>query len=144
MRTWQRKGYTVEERAFDHDLHCFAVVQPGQEDQIIYPATIEDMQAIIADLDNGADVDGWEDGMGNTISIVTMSHEEMMDKAWRFIEDVGITDDENVHAEDPDNRYLVENVHAVRDAYYSDLEDGLDIEEEDVCGFLDRHGIKWQ
>lgn len=73
-----------------------------------------------------------------------LSHEDMMEKAWKFIEDVGITDDENVHAEDPDNRYLVENVHAVRDAYYSDLEDGLDIEEEDVCGFLDRHGIKWQ
>lgn len=143
MRTWQRNGYTVEERAFDHDLHCFAVVQPGQEDQIIYPATIEDMQAIIADLDNGADVDGWEDGMGNVISVVTMSHEDMVSKAWAFIEEAGITEDKAAYQKD-DTLILVDDVHKVRDAYYSDLESGVEIEDEDVYGFLDRHDIKWQ
>ena len=143
MRTWTRKGYHVEERGYDYDLHCFAVVQLGQEDHIIYPATIEDMQAIIADLDNGADVDGWEDGMGNTISIVTMSHEDMMSKAWVFIEEAGITEDKAVYQEDS-TFILVDDIHNVRDAYYRDLEGGVKIEDEDVYRFLDRHGIKWQ
>ena len=67
MKTWTREGYTVEEREFDYDLHCFAVVVEGKEDQIITPDSIEAMESIIADLDNGEDVDGWEDGNGNTI-----------------------------------------------------------------------------
>ena len=71
-----------------------------------------------------------------------MTHEKMMEKAWKFIEEVGITEDKAAHQKD-DTLILVENVHAVRDAYYSDLENGVDIEDEDVCGFLDRHGINW-
>lgn len=70
MKTWERKGYKIEERDFDYSLHVFAVIQDGQEEQIIYPATIEDMQEIIADLDAGAEVKGWEDGNGNDIIIV--------------------------------------------------------------------------
>lgn len=67
MRKWEREGYTVEEREFDYDLHCFAVIVPGKKEQIITPGSIEDMNSIIADLDAGEDVTGWEDGMGNTI-----------------------------------------------------------------------------
>ena len=69
MRAWKRNGYTVEEKEFDYDLHCFAVVQKGKEDQTITPGSIEDMNSIITDLDNGEDVGGWEDGAGNTIHI---------------------------------------------------------------------------
>ena len=69
MRAWKRNGYIIEEREFDYDLHCFAVVQIEKEDQIITPDSIESMNSIIIDLNNGEDVDGWEDGMGNTITI---------------------------------------------------------------------------
>lgn len=67
-RTWIREGYTVEMVDFDHDLKAFEVTQ-GDKVQTIYPATIEDMEMIIKDLDAGEDVDGWEDGNGNTITI---------------------------------------------------------------------------
>lgn len=69
MRTWNRKGYEVVEVEFDGDLHEFEVIKNGEVVATITPDTIEDMEQIIADLDNGEDVDGWEDGMGNTISI---------------------------------------------------------------------------
>lgn len=68
LRTWEREGYTVEMIDFDHDLKAFEVIQ-GDKVQTIYPATIESMESIIEDLDNGEDVDGWEDGNGNTIVI---------------------------------------------------------------------------
>lgn len=69
MRTWERKGYEVVEVELNGDLHEFEVVKDGEVIATITPDTIEDMEQIIADLDNGEDVDGWEDGMGNTISI---------------------------------------------------------------------------
>lgn len=68
LRTWEREGYTVEMIDFDHDLKAFEVIQ-GDKIQTIYPPTIESMEQIIEDLDNGEDVNGWEDGMGNTIVI---------------------------------------------------------------------------
>ena len=68
LRTWERNGYTVNMVDFDHDLKAFDVVQ-GDKVQTIYPATIEDMEYIIKELDAGEDVDGWEDGLCNTIVI---------------------------------------------------------------------------
>jgi len=67
MRTWKRSGYKVVEQEFDYSLHQFAVIVPGKKDQIITPDSIESMNSIIADLDNGEEVEGWEDGIGNTI-----------------------------------------------------------------------------
>ncbi|GEM_PF-3212925 len=70
MRTWERKNYYVAEETFDHDLHKFVIY--SNDDEVIgeiYPNSIEDMETVIDDLDNGADVDGWEDGQGNTIKI---------------------------------------------------------------------------
>ena len=67
MRTWERNGYKVVEQEFDYSLHQFAVIVPGKKDQVITPDSIESMDSIIADLDNGEEVEGWEDGMGNTI-----------------------------------------------------------------------------
>ena len=69
MRTWERKGYVVVEKEFDHDLHEFDVIKEDEVIATITPPDIEDMNQIIEDLDNGEDVNGWEDGIGNTISI---------------------------------------------------------------------------
>ena len=70
MRTWKREGYTVVEKAFDFDLHEFDVVmENGKPAGTITPATLEDMATIVEDLDAGEDVDGWEDGNGNTIYV---------------------------------------------------------------------------
>lgn len=67
MRIWERVGYNVEEREFNYSLHAFAVIVEGKKDQIITPDSIEAMEEVITALDAGEDVDGWEDGMGNTI-----------------------------------------------------------------------------
>jgi hypothetical protein len=70
MRKWKREGYEVIERPFDYDLHQFDVVlDSGEIVGTITPATLVDMEAIAAVLDLGDDVNGWEDGMGNTIYV---------------------------------------------------------------------------
>nr|AGQ45469.1 hypothetical protein [Bacillaceae bacterium JMAK1] len=69
LQTWKRKGYTVEEIEFDFDLHHFQVIKEGETIATICPQTIENMNEIKYDLNNGEDVDDWEDGFGNTISI---------------------------------------------------------------------------
>lgn len=69
MRTWKREGYEVVEKEFDFDLHEFDVVKNGEVIATITPQDLDNQAQIIEDLDNGEDVDGWEDGMGNTISI---------------------------------------------------------------------------
>ena len=69
MRTWEREGYKVVEKEFDYDLHEFDIVKNGETIATINPGSIDDMENIIKDLDNGEDVDGWEDGKGNTIRI---------------------------------------------------------------------------
>jgi len=68
-----------------------------------------------------------------------MTHEQMIEKAWRFIYDLQITDEKEKLT---DEGYLVENVYQVRDAYYADLESGHDFDGEDLEGFFARHGIK--
>ena len=71
------------------------------------------------------------------------NHTEMMNKAWEFIKHTGITENEE---EFKNNNQLifVKNIRKVRDAYYNDLENNNSIEDEDVFGFLDRHGIIWE
>ncbi len=69
MRTWERKGYKIIEVEFDYDLHTFEAVKDGDVVATITPSTIEDMQRIINDLNTGHDINGWEDGLGNTINI---------------------------------------------------------------------------
>ena len=91
-------------------------------------------------------------------AMAEMTHEKMMNWAWEFIREVGITEDEAEFQKDPDNIILVDDVYRVRDAYYDDLENGINVEfevsptgafqpvlqDEDVYQFLDRHGIEWQ
>ncbi|OSX87058.1 hypothetical protein S3E15_04461 [Bacillus mycoides] len=69
MRIWEREGYKVVEENFDGELHAFAVIKGEEVVTTITPGTIEDMNQIIEDLNDGEDVNGWEDGMGNTIYI---------------------------------------------------------------------------
>jgi len=70
MRTWTRKDYTVREIEFDYDLHQFEVVRDnGEIVATITPADLANQKEIIEALNAGEDVDGWEDGMGNTITI---------------------------------------------------------------------------
>lgn len=68
-KTWEFKNYTVEEVDFDHNLHQFNVVQNDEVKEEINPETLPEQDLIINDLDAGRDVNGWEDGNGNTISI---------------------------------------------------------------------------
>ena len=85
-----------------------------------------------------------EDEAENTMT--TMTHEEMMSKAQRFIEEISwlITEDKAAYQEDPTHLVLVDDIDRVKEAYYDDLENGFEDEEEDIYGFLDRHGIEWQ
>ncbi len=69
MKTWERENYEVIEKEFDYDLHQFDIVQNGLAIATITPGSLDEMDSIIKDLDAGADVDGWEDGMGNTIRV---------------------------------------------------------------------------
>lgn len=71
------------------------------------------------------------------------SHEQMMDAAWRMIAEIGITDDKEKAAAD-DSLYLVDDIYKVRDALYSDIEQGIEIEGEDLDGFMARHGISYK
>ena len=71
-----------------------------------------------------------------------MTHEQMMEKSWRFIKELGITESKEEFQKNPEG-YLVKNVYTVRDAYYSDLENGY-VEDEEITDFFNRHNIKWQ
>jgi hypothetical protein len=68
MKTWTTAGYKVFEEAFDYDLHCFRVVTDNKEDQYIYPQTFDDMDLLIDALDRGLDINGFENGFGETIT----------------------------------------------------------------------------
>jgi uncharacterized protein YkuJ len=70
MRTWTRNGYKVVEVEFDYDLHQFEVISDnGEIIATITPPDLDNQNEIIKALDAGEDVEGWEDGHGNTISI---------------------------------------------------------------------------
>lgn len=71
-----------------------------------------------------------------------MTHTDLMQFAWRFIDEVGITDDKLAYEENPD-LILVEDIYAVRDAYYDILQRKGIVEELDVYDLLDKFGIKW-
>ena len=40
--------------------------------------------------------------------------------------------------------YLVSDIDEVRKALVDDREKGVEVEDEDIAGFLDRHGIEWE
>ena len=127
MRTWERSGYKVVEKAFDFDLHEFDVVMDsGEVVGTITPATLEDMKTIVADLDAGADVDGWEDGAGSTIRIHEMKRLPSVEKY------MGI--DCEVWASIPDDATYVVVVNGERQ--YFDLSDENWQDDEELAGLL--------
>lgn len=72
MREWKfENGIRVEEREYDHNLHCFAVYAGDRYLGSVYPDLIGDMKSCIEELDDGYDpiTSGWEDGMGNVCNI---------------------------------------------------------------------------
>lgn len=72
-----------------------------------------------------------------------MNHEQKMQKAWSMINELGITEDQEEYYNNPE-MYLVDDIHQVRDAFYSDIENEVEIEDEDLPGFFARHGIEYQ
>ena len=72
MRTWFfENGVTIKEKVFDKDLHCFIVYHNDKYLGTIFPASVEDMESCISDLDKGEDpiTHNWEDGCGNSCTL---------------------------------------------------------------------------
>ncbi|MET3505563.1 hypothetical protein [Halalkalibacter oceani] len=72
MKTWETALVIVNEVEFDHSLHAFEVYDKKENFLgLITPATIEDMEQIIKDLDNGSCPinEMWEDGNGNVCNM---------------------------------------------------------------------------
>ena len=69
-----------------------------------------------------------------------MTHEQMMEKAWRLIHELGITE----KGDEAGANYVVENIYKVRDAFYDDFESGQDLEGEDIETFFKRHNIEYK
>lgn len=76
MKTWQiyderypADDVTIEEIGHDYDLHAFQVSYLGEVIGTIYPDTIEQMDEIVTALNSNESPIGWEDGMGETISV---------------------------------------------------------------------------
>lgn len=72
MRTWSfENGIGVVEEGFDYDLHCFKVYSDETLLGTVYPDSVESMNSMVNELDNGTDpISGmWEDGNGNTCTL---------------------------------------------------------------------------
>lgn len=86
MKKWYRNGYFVQEVSFNFALHEFQIIRHAKVIHTITPETIEDMNRIIEALDAGEDVNGWEDGNGQTISIEPAGEEELNCLVSDFVE----------------------------------------------------------
>ena len=75
---------------------------------------------------------------------MTLTHEQKMEKAWKAIADLNITEDEEKYLTDINTFYLVKDIHQVRDAFYTDFEAEEQPEDEDLPMFFNRHGIEWK
>lgn len=72
MREWKfENGVLVVEESLDYDLHCFKVYNGDIYLGTVYPDSIETMNSMIIDLENGQDPisERWEDGNGNTCTL---------------------------------------------------------------------------
>lgn len=120
MRTWERDTYTVNEVEFDGDLHEFDVNKNGEVIATITPDSVDAMYEIILDLDNGVDVDGWEDGKGNVINtniIVEVTTEHVKNE----LEELAYRNEEIVYGWMRDDRVL----NTIADDF-NDLEQPID------------------
>lgn len=73
MKTWKigvDEGVVeVVEKEFDYDLNEFEVYYKDKLIGTITPDSVETMEDIKSALDRGESPIGWEDGMGNTITL---------------------------------------------------------------------------
>lgn len=76
--------------------------------------------------------------------IIQMTHEEKMQKAWDFIRNTGITDDEEEYEAAPESFWLVKDLYEVRDAFYDDLENGIGDDDNGLTEFFERHKIDYK
>ncbi|WEG14019.1 hypothetical protein PU629_06525 [Pullulanibacillus sp. KACC 23026] len=97
MKTWERDTYKVVEAEYDGDLHQFECIKNDEVFAKITPGSIDDMNAIIEDLDNGADVNGWEDGNGVTITVP--EDNETIEESFYNMLDGEIINDDKAHIE---------------------------------------------
>lgn len=151
MKQWkcEKCGAEIFEIEHDYDLHAIRVTDKyGKIICKVYPA---DMNAMIEDhevLDKGGCpvCDGWDDGNGKAcVEHLWKTHEEIekeveayMQRLGEFIEemDLSLYDPEKDHGV---IRY-VGDINDVRNAFYSDIEEGFEV-EEDFDEFLIRHRI---
>lgn len=80
MRTWNTENCHVMEQNFNYSLHRLAIFTADAKRFLGYvtPATVEDFDHCVEDLDNGGCPvrDGWEDGQGNTCNLDGWDEEE--------------------------------------------------------------------
>ena len=72
MREWKfENGIEVYEVEFDFDLHAFKVYNEENFLGTVFPDSIENMESMIEELDDGKDlISGhWEDGRGNSCTL---------------------------------------------------------------------------
>ncbi len=76
-KTWtcSKCGVEVSEDDYDYECHCFHISKNGKPIQVVYPDSIESMNELRTQLDNGSCpvCDQWEDGCGNTIDYMLTS-----------------------------------------------------------------------
>ena len=72
MREWKfENGINVYEEEFNFDLHVLKVFDGDRYLGTVYPDSIETMESMFEDLDNGNNpIDSeWEDGCGNSCTL---------------------------------------------------------------------------
>lgn len=70
MKEWNVEDVLVKEVALDGNLHRFQVYYQDTLTGTITPASLEEMEQIIQNLDKGGNplAEGWGDGLGNNLS----------------------------------------------------------------------------
>lgn len=78
------KEIAIREVDFDYDLHDFEVIADGEYIGTIHPDTVDDCDDIRRVIEEeGVDVEGWEDGCGNTVRFNT---DDAFYKYWHNVE----------------------------------------------------------
>lgn len=91
MKTnWKLEKYYVQLEEFDYDLKKLGFYTNDDDELLgyVYPASIEDIESMVSDLNKGVDPIEyrWEDGYGNTLDIDGWG-DELEEKDWEMIED---------------------------------------------------------
>ena len=76
-----------------------------------------------------------------------MTHDQIWSKVHQAMDNLPITDDASIYKTNPGIYYLVDDIQAVRDAFFDDYEAEENLQttwDQDISCFLDRHGINWK